>query len=294
MRHLVIAMTVILLQAAVAAHAAERFLVLATTTSTENSGLLAYLHPDFEARTGIRVKVVAKGTGVSLQLGRDGNADVVLVHAREEEDRFMAEGHGIVRRDVMYNDFILLGPADDPAGVQGVKSPVEAFQRIAAAARPFVSRGDSSGTHLREQALWRKTKRELQTQTTTAVVEGQQKTFQSVRPRGAWYLSIGQGMGKAITAATEKRAYTLADRGTYYAMALAQPPRTDLAILCEGDGSLRNPYGVIAVSPQKHPGVHYAGAKKYVEWITSPETQRKIGDFKLQGKVLFFPSASRE
>ena len=274
------------------ARAAEETLTLATTTSTENSGLLAHIHPDFERKTGIVVKVVAKGTGASLQLARDGNADVVLVHAREHEDRFLAEGYGVMRRDVMHNDFILIGPADDPAGVRGVGEPAEALRRIARAEKFFISRGDGSGTHLREQQLWQRTKLPLEDETITLVAKGKRKSFQTFRPYGNWYLSVGQGMGKAILIATEKRGYTLADRGTYYSFALAQPPKTDLAILCEGDESLYNPYGVIAVNPKRHPHVHYAAARKYIEWITSPEVQQMIGRYQFQGKVLFHPNAA--
>jgi tungstate transport system substrate-binding protein len=269
--------------------AAEEFLTLATTTSTENSGLLAYLHPDFEKQTGIRVKVVAKGTGASLQLAREGNADVVLAHARSLEDKFMADGFGAIRRDVMYNDFILVGPKEDPAKVRGLASAVEAMKRIAAAKQPFVSRGDDSGTHIKEQEIWQASGLALKTEKITAVVDGKEKTFGSVHPQGDWYLSIGQGMGKTLILSTEKRAYTLADRGTYYAFALVQPPKTDLAILCEGDRLLANPYGVIAVNPQKHPHVKFEAAKKYVDWITSPATQKKIAEFQIQGKSLFFP-----
>jgi tungstate transport system substrate-binding protein len=271
---------------------AEDTLTLATTTSTENSGLLAYLHPDFERQTGIRVKVIAKGTGASLQLARDGNADVVLVHARQEEDKFVAEGYGVMRRDVMYNDFVILGPPNDPASVKRCEDPAAAFRNIAASKQPFISRGDNSGTHLREQLLWRSTGVILDTQSRTVILKGQEKTFASSRPHGDWYLSIGQGMGKTILVATERRAYTLADRGTYYAFALADPVRTDLTILCEGDSTLHNPYGVIAVNPERHPHVHHRAARQYIGWITSPPVQEKIGRYMVQGRVLFHPHAS--
>ena len=270
---------------------AEGVLTLATTTSTENSGLLASIHPDFEKRTGIQVRVVAKGTGASLQLARDGNADVVLVHARSLEDRFVAEGFGVLRRDVMYNDFVFIGPDADPAGVKGARSPAEALDRIAAGEHEFVSRGDGSGTHIREQELWRKTSVDLEAREATVVVKGKKRSFRSVRPKGDWYLSIGQGMGKTIMVATEKRAYALVDRGTYYALALAEPPRTDLVVVCQGDKGLYNPYGVIAVNPQKHPHVNFAAAKKYVEWITSAEVQKMIGRYRVGGRVLFHPGA---
>jgi len=274
------------------AMAGEGMLTLATTTSTENSGLLASIHPDFEKKTDIEVRVVAKGTGASLQLARDGNADVVLVHARTLEDRFLAEGFGVLRRDVMSNDFVFIGPGADPAGIKGVRSPAEALRRIAAGERVFVSRGDGSGTHIREQELWRRTALDLESRQATVFVKGRKRSFQSVRPEGDWYLSIGQGMGKTIMVATEKRAYTLVDRGTYYALALAEPARTDLVIVCEGDKSLYNPYGVIAVNPRKHAHVNFAAAKRYIEWITSPEVQERIGRYRVGGRVLFFPSAA--
>jgi tungstate transport system substrate-binding protein len=265
---------------------------LATTTSTDNSGLLAHIHPDFEKKTGLRVKVVAKGTGASLQLARDGNADVILVHAREDEERFVAEGYGVMRRDVMYNDFVILGPQDDLGGIREVKDPAEALRRIAGERHQFVSRGDGSGTHIREQQLWRRTGLPLETDTVTVFVKGQRKSFESVRPLGDWYLSVGQGMGKTIVIATEKRAYTLADRGTYYSFSLTKPPKTDLMILCQGHEDLYNPYGVMAVNPKRHPHVNFAGATKYIEWITSPEVQHMIGQYTLQGRVLFHPNAA--
>lgn len=274
------------------ARAADGVLTLATTTSTENSGLLARIHPDFEAKTGIRVKVIAKGTGASLQLARDGNADVVLVHARPEEDRFVAEGWGVMRREVMHNDFVVLGPRTDPAGVRGARTAAEGFARIAGSESTFVSRGDSSGTHIKEQEIWRKTGRALESTQSTVIVRGEAQRSETLRPRGDWYLSVGQGMGKTITIATEKQGYTLADRGTYYAFALTRPPRTDLAVLFEGDPALHNPYGVIAVDPAKNRGVNFEAAVKYIEWITSPAVQKMIGEYRFQGKVLFHPSAS--
>ena len=272
--------------------AADDVLTLATTTSTENSGLLAHIHPDFEAKTGMRVKVIAKGTGASLQLARDGNADVVLVHARQEEDRFVAEGWGMMRRDVMYNDFVVLGPKADPGGLRGARTAAEGFARIAGSESGFISRGDNSGTHIKEQAVWRKTGLALESTQSTVIVRGEEQRSETVRPRGDWYLSVGQGMGKTITIATEKQGYTLADRGTYYAFALSEPARTDLAILFEGDPALHNPYGVIAVNPTRNPGVNFEAAVKYIEWITSPAVQKMIGEYRFQGKVLFHPGAS--
>ena len=273
------------------ADAAET-LTLATTTSTENSGLLAHIHPDFEKKTGIRIKVIAKGTGASLQLARDGNADVILVHARQLEDQFVAEGYGVMRHDVMFNDFVVIGPVADPAGVRGAVSGAEAIQRIAAARSTFISRGDGSGTHVKEQELWRRTGMPLEAKTVRIFSKGRAKQIRSVRPRGTWYLSIGQGMGKTITMATERRAYTLADRGTYYAFTLAEPARTDLAILSQGDKTLYNPYGVIAVNPAKHPHVNFSAAKRYIRWITSADVQETIGKYTLGGKVLFHPNAA--
>ena len=284
---------------AIAFHGAESalakdVLTLATTTSTENSGLLAHIHPDFRKKTGIRVRVVAKGTGASLQFARDGNVDVVLVHARQQEDRFMAEGYGVIRREVMYNDFIIIGPGADPAGIRSARDAAEALKRVAAGGHVFVSRGDASGTHLKEQQLWRRTGMPLQSRTVRIFSPGERKELRSVRPAGRWYLSIGQGMGKTIMLAAEKQAYTLADRGTYYAFALARPPKTDLVILFEGDETLYNPYGVIAVNPARHPQVNFPAAKKYIRWITSPEVQRMIGEYTIQGKVLFHPNAGPE
>ncbi len=274
---------------AINAVAAAEILTLATTTSTENSGLLAQIHPDFEKKTGARIKVIAKGTGASLQLARDGNVDVVLVHARSEEDKFVAAGYGVMRRDVMFNDFVIVGPPEDPAGIKGTRDPAKALQTLADGRHAFLSRGDGSGTHLKEQQLWRDT--DLRLISAESPRPGKKSIIQ-VRPEGDWYLSIGQGMGKTIMMATEKQAYTLADRGTYYAFALAEPPKTDLEILVEGRRGLYNSYGVIAVNPAKHPRINFSLAKRYIRWITSAEVQRMIGAYRFQGKVLFQPYAS--
>jgi len=271
---------------------ADDVLTLATTTSTENSGLLAHLHPDFEKRFGVQIKVVAKGTGAALQLARDGNADVVLVHARKLEDEFVAEGYGTLRRDVMYNDFVVIGPQPDPAGTRRAESVPEALNAIAASRSTFLSRGDGSGTHVKEQSLWQQTGLPLAERSVRLFSQGRAKLIRSVQPNGDWYLSIGQGMGKAIVMATEKQAYTLADRGTYYAFALADPARTDLAILCQGDAALFNPYGVIAVNPAKHAHVNFRLAKTYIEWLTSADVQKRIGEYRIRGKVLFHPNAA--
>jgi tungstate transport system substrate-binding protein len=253
-------------------------ITLTTTTSTENSGLLAQLHPDFEERTGIQVRVVAKGTGAALQLAREGNADVVLVHAPALEERFVAEGHGLARVPVMYNDFVLIGPAEGPLG-EGCDSASSALAAIAAAESLFVSRGDASGTHVKEQELWQASG--------VSLVERTSGDRRFLQPDAGWYHAVGQGMGPTIGYATERRGYALSDRGTYYAMALDEPPRTDLIITCEGDVRLANPYAVIAVDPQRHPHVQAEAAQAYVSWLTSPETRALIDGYRKGGKQLF-------
>lgn len=240
-------------------------LVLATTTSTADSGLLDAILPDFEAQAGVAVDVIAVGTGQSLKLGEDGNADVVLVHARNLEDAFMEAGHGVRREDVMYNDFVIVGPAGDPAAIQGSATAAEAFTKIAEAGAPFVSRGDESGTHNKELSVWK--------------VAG-------IEPAGDWYISAGQGMGAVLTMANEQQAYTLSDRATYLARTLEG---TDLVILMEGDPALFNPYGVIAVNPDKNPAIQADLANQFIDWITSVPTQEKIGQFGVEefGQSLF-------
>jgi tungstate transport system substrate-binding protein len=242
--------------------AAER-LRLATTTSTENSGLLAELIPPFEQANDCKVDVIAVGTGKAIKLGETGDVDVVLVHARTLEDKFVAEGYGVDRRDVMYNDFVILGPAADPAGIAGLKDAAEALVKIAAAKATFVSRGDQSGTHVKERELW---------------------TAGGVEPAGDWYLEAGLGMGEVITMATERLGYSLADRGTY----LAYKDKTDLKVLVEGDERLFNPYGVIAVNPEKHPHVKFQLAQKFSDYLVSPEGQAVIAAYPRGGDPLFF------
>ncbi|MCL6430657.1 MAG: substrate-binding domain-containing protein [Anaerolineae bacterium] len=243
-------------------------LILATTTSTYDSGLLNYLLPEFEQRYGCAVDVVAVGSGQAIKLGEDGNCDVLLVHDPEAERRFVAEGHGVNRLDVMYNDFVLVGPASDPAGVRGLTDAVAAFQRIAALGATFVSRGDESGTHAKERAVWQRA---------------------GFTPGGTWYLSVGQGMGAVLTMASERQAYALADRGTY----LAMRANLELEVLVEGDPILRNPYGVIAVNPAKHPRVNAELARRFQEWLTSIETQERIAGFgqEAYGRPLFIPDS---
>lgn len=247
---------------------AQEAVRLSTTTSTENSGLLKALLPAFEARTGIKVHVISVGTGKALELGRNGDVDATLVHARQLEDRFVAEGWGVDRRDVMYNDFIVVGPVGDPAGVKGSKDVIAAFRKIAASGSKFISRGDNSGTDVMERGYWRKA---------------------GARPAGASYVSAGLGMGEVLNMAAEMRAYTLTDRATYG----AYQAKTGLAILVEGDKRMFNPYGIIAVNPAKHKGVNYQGAKRLIDWITSREGQARIAAFKPEGEQLFFPSAAR-
>lgn len=266
MRTAVVLIGAVLLLATGAVYAA-RDIRLATTTSTDNSGLLKYLLPKFEAEYGGKVRVIAVGTGNALKLGENGDVDVVMVHARPSEDKFVAAGHGVNRRDVMYNDFIIAGPASDPAGVKGMKDPVAAFKKIAETGTPFVSRGDNSGTHKREMIYWKEA---------------------GITPKGSWYISAGQGMGAVLTMSGERRAYTLSDRATYSTF----KSKTGLEILVEGDPNLYNPYGVIAVNPKKYPSVNYMGAMAFIAWLTSPEGQQAIADFRNNGQQLFHPSAN--
>jgi tungstate transport system substrate-binding protein len=246
---------------------ADNILRLATTTSTDNSGLLQVLVPPFEKQNNMRVHVIAVGTGKALRLAREGDVDIVLVHAREAEDKLVADGYGVNRRDVMYNDFVIVGPHDDPAGIRDMKVASAAMARIANSGNVFVSRGDNSGTHKKEIILWKGS---------------------GIQPGGSWYREAGQGMGKVLQIAGEMQAYTLTDRGTW----LAYQQRLPLEILSEGDSSLHNPYGIIAVNPDRYSGVNYDGAMKFIDWITSDEGQQLIRDFKISGKALFLPSAT--
>ncbi|MBC7257998.1 MAG: extracellular solute-binding protein [Chloroflexi bacterium] len=251
-------------------------LVLATTTSTADSGLLDFLLPDFEAKYNCDVQIIAVGTGQALAIAAKGDADVVLVHARAQEEAFVANGDGVSRRDVMYNDFILVGPRSDPARVGGSATAAEAFARIAQAQAPFASRGDGSGTEAKEKAIWR-----------AAGI--------TPDPASGWYFSLGQGMGDTLLFAGEKGAYTLADRGTY----LSMRDKLNLAIFVGGetpdknpDPTLRNPYGVIAVNPAKHPNVKHDLAMKFVDWLTSAETQARLLEFTIAGQPLFYPDSA--
>jgi len=239
---------------------------MATTTSTDNSGLLNELLPAFTKKTGIEVKVIAVGTGKAIKHGENGDVDLILVHARAAEDKFVADGYGVDRRDVMHNDFVIVGSEEDPAGIKGGKDAAEALNKIAGAKSGFVSRGDDSGTHKKEKILWKSA---------------------GLEPEGSWYMSAGQGMGAVLTIADEKKAYTITDRGTYIAYA----EKIELSILVEGDERLFNPYGVIAVNPEKHSHAKYKEAMEFINWLTSEEGQKIIGGFKKDGKVLFYPDA---
>ncbi|MFC4930305.1 ABC transporter substrate-binding protein [Massilia sp. GCM10023247] len=245
---------------------AQESLRLSTTTSTENSGLLKHLLPAFEAKTGIQVKVISVGTGKALELGKNGDVDVTLVHARQLEDKFVAEGWGVDRRDVMYNDFLVVGPESDPARIKGGKDVIAAFGKIAASGARFISRADNSGTDVMEKGYWQAA---------------------GTRPAGASYVSAGLGMGEVLNMAAEMRAYTLTDRATY----AAYKAKTGLAVLVEGDKRMFNPYGIIAVNPARHPGVNHKGARQLIDWITSNEGQARIAAFRPGGEQLFFPTA---
>jgi tungstate transport system substrate-binding protein len=266
---------------------------MSTTTSTESSGLLNVLLPEFTKETGIRVKVFAKGTGAAIRDGIDGNVDVIFVHARDREDKFIRDGYGTKRYAVMHNDFIILGPSDDPAGINGLKKAAASLKKIAAAKALFVSRGDDSGTHTKEQALWKATGLNLDTKESTIVKKGKKSTIGFVQPSGSktWYLSIGQGMGKTITFADEKRAYTLADRGTYIKYKHGRDAGLDLEVLCESDPILSNPYGVIPINPAKHPHVQHKLAEQFANWLVSAKGQSIILNYRLLGKQLFYPDA---
>jgi len=264
---------------------------MSTTTSTQASGLLDVLLPELEKDTGIRVKVVAKGTGAAIRDGMDGNVDVIFVHAKEREEKFVTEGYGTKRYAVMHNDFVILGPPADPAKVKGMKDASGALKKIAGAKSLFVSRGDDSGTHTKEQALWKATGLAMDAVTSTIVKKGKEKTVSFIQPQGSkkWYLSIGQGMGKAITLAEEKQAYLLADRGTYIKYKHGRKAGLDLGVLCEGDAVLANPYGVIPINPKTFPHVKYDLAEQFAKWLVSPKGQSVINDYKLIGKQLFYP-----
>jgi len=249
--------------------AQEKSIVVASTTSTQDSGLFEYLLPIFQQKTGIAVKVIAQGTGQALDTGRRGDADVVFVHAKSAEEKFLAEGQGVKRNPVMYNDFVLIGPKDDPAGIKG-NDIAAALKSIKEKQAPFVSRGDRSGTHIAELALWNR-----------------DAGIDIDKDKGGWYKSIGQGMGAALNMASASNAYVLSDRGTW----LSFKNKGDLQILVEGDKRLFNQYGVILVNPEKHPTVRKDLGQEFIDWLLSPEGQKAIANYKINGEQLFYPNA---
>lgn len=253
----------------VAADNPNKIIKLATTTSTDNSGLLNYLLPKFTEQTGYQVHVIAVGTGKALRMGQDGDVDLVLVHARPAEDKFVAEGYGEERYGVMYNDFVIVGPKDDPAGISHAKNAADALKAIAGKQAIFVSRGDDSGTNKKELRLWKAA---------------------GIKPQGSWYREAGQGMGKVLQMSGEMGGYTLTDRGTW----LAYKDKVPLQISFQGDPQLFNPYGIIAVNPKRHPDTNYQGALELIRWFISPEGQKLVGSFKIGGTRLFTPSATPE
>lgn len=272
-RHLLGATTALLALGAAApaqAQAGTRFITVASTTSTVDSGLFTHLLPLFKAKAGIDVRVISQGTGQALDTGRRGDADVVFVHARAAEEKFVAEGFGGPRRPVMYNDFVLIGPKSDPAGIKGSRDIAAALRAIQTKATPFVSRGDRSGTHQAELALWRAAGIDLSA------------------TRGTWYREIGQGMGAALNTAGGMNAYVLSDRATW----LSFRNRGDLDILVEGDRRLFNQYGIMLVSPQRHPHVKRAEAQAFIDWVVGPEGQKAIADYQINGQQLFFANAT--
>ena len=271
--------------------AEDKVIKMSTTTSTQASGLLDVLLPEFTKDTGIEVKVIAKGTGAAIRDGIDGNVDVIFVHAKAREENFVKEGYGTKRYAVMHNDFIILGPAGDPAGLKGEKSAAEALKKIAAAKARFISRGDDSGTHTKEQALWKATGLPMEEKVSKIVNKGVTKEVKYTQPQGDWYMSIGQGMGKTLVFADEKQAYTLSDRGTYIKYKFGSDKPIELDILCEGDPGLANPYGVIPINPKKHPHTKIDLAVKFAEWLVSERGQALIANYKLLEKQLFFPDA---
>jgi tungstate transport system substrate-binding protein len=259
-----------LLAVAAPATAQDKSITVASTTSTENSGLFKYLLPKFKEKTGIDVKVIALGTGQALDVGRRGDADVVFVHAKPLEEKFVAEGNGVARYEVMYNDFVVIGPKSDPAKIAGGKDAVAAFKKIAAAKAPFASRGDKSGTYVKEMQLWK------------------ESGIDPESGKGSWYRSLGQGMGATLNTASGMNAYTLSDRGTW----ISFKNRGDLEIVTQGDKRLFNQYGVMLVNPAKHPNVKKELGQEFINWLISPEGQKVIAAYKIGGQELFFPNAT--
>jgi tungstate transport system substrate-binding protein len=260
------------LVAAPAAAPAQKYITVSSTTSTENSGLFKYILPIFEKKTGIDVRVVAQGTGQALDTARRGDADVVFVHAKAAEEKFIKDGHGVKRYPVMYNDFVLVGPKSDAARIAGGKDITAALKKIKASGAPFVSRGDRSGTHMAELRLWKASGIDID------------------KDKGAWYRALGQGMGASLNTASSMNGYILTDRATW----ISFKNRGDLAILVEGDKRLFNQYGVILTNPAKHPTVKKDLGQQFIDWLVSPEGQKAIADYKIGGEQLFFPNADQE
>jgi tungstate transport system substrate-binding protein len=269
-RRALIAAALGVLAADVPAFAQEKSIVVSSTTSTQDSGLFGHILPLFKAKTGIEVKIVAQGTGQALDTGRRGDADVVFVHAKSAEEKFLAEGQGVKRFPVMYNDFVLIGPKSDPAGIKGMKDVGAALKQIMTKGAPFISRGDKSGTHIAELNLWKASGVDIE------------------KEKGNWYKSIGQGMGAALNTAGSSNAYVLSDRGTW----ISFKNKGDLVIAVEGDKRLFNQYGVILVNPEKHPNVKKHLGQAFIDWLVSPEGQKAIADYKINGQQLFYPNAN--
>jgi tungstate transport system substrate-binding protein len=265
-RRVLVALALILSASPLAAGAPDDVITVASTTSTEQSGLFGHILPAFRDKTGIEVRVIAQGTGQALDTARRGDADVVFVHAKEAEEAFVAEGYGVERKEVIYNDFIVVGPKDDPAGVRGGGGDIAALKTIAEAEVTFASRGDDSGTHKKELVLWKQA---------------------GITPAGSWYRELGSGMGPTLNAAAEMPAYTVTDRGTW----LSFKNRRDLEVLLEGDPALFNQYAVILVNPERHPHVKAKQGQAFIDWLLSAEGQETIASFKIDGQQLFYPNA---
>ena len=252
------------------AAADNEFIIVQSTTSTQNSGLLEHILPLFKAKTGIEARIVAVGTGQAIRNATNGDGDILFVHAKAAEEKFVADGYGVKRHDVMYNDFVIVGPAKDPAGIAGIADPIEALGKIAASKNVFASRGDDSGTHKKELALWK-----------AAGID-------PAKHSGGWYRETGSGMGATLNAAVGMSAYTMTDRATW----IAFRNKADFKIVVEGDARLFNQYGVILVNPQRHPSVKAEAGRKFIDWLTSPEGQNAIAGFRIDGQQLFFPNAA--
>jgi tungstate transport system substrate-binding protein len=268
--HTLAALAVLGILSMTVASAEDKSIVVASTTSTQDSGLFGHLLPAFKQKTGIDVKVIAQGTGQALDTGRRGDADVVFVHAKSAEEKFLAEGQSTKRYPVMYNDFVLIGPKSDPASIKGTKDIVAALKTIKEKGAPFISRGDRSGTNIAELKLWK--------------VAG----IDIAKDKGPWYKDIGQGMGAALNTASASNAYVISDRGTW----LSFKNRGDLVIAVEGDKRLFNQYGVMLVNPAKHPNVKADLGQQFIDWLVSPEGQKTIADYKINGQQLFYPNAN--